>query len=60
MNKLLTYLRESREEMRKVVWPSRQEAVKHTGLVIAISLGVAAFLGLIDYLLTFALRSLIQ
>ena len=51
MNKLLTYLRESRAELGKVVWPSRKEARDHTVLVIVVSVGVALFLGALDYLL---------
>lgn len=59
-NKLLTYLKESRDEMRRVVWPTRKEAIRHTGLVIAISIGVALFLGLADYALNFALQTIIE
>ncbi len=51
MNKLFTYLKESRAELGKVVWPSRKEARDHTVLVIVVSVGVALFLGAIDYLL---------
>ena len=51
MNKLINYLKKSREELGKVVWPSRQTTMKHTGIVIAISVAVAIFLGTIDYLL---------
>lgn len=34
--------------MAKVVWPSRQEAVRLTILVIIFSIIVAAFIGLVD------------
>jgi preprotein translocase subunit SecE len=51
MNKLFTYLKESRAELGKVVWPSRKEARDHTILVIVVSVGVALFLGALDYLL---------
>jgi len=51
--KIFEYLKGSREELRKVVWPSRRELIQHTILVIAISLAVAFFLGLlIDFPLT--------
>jgi len=42
------YLRESREELKKVSWPRWLETRNNTLLVIAISLFVAAFLGLAD------------
>lgn len=46
------YIKESRSEMKNVTWPSRAEVKKHTLLVIGISIGVALFLGIIDYFLT--------
>lgn len=49
MNKLIKYIRDSRTELKKVVWPSKKDTRNHTLMVISISLAVAAFLGLIDY-----------
>jgi len=46
------YIKDSKNEMKNVTWPSRAEVKKHTLLVIGISLGVALFLGIIDYFLT--------
>ena len=46
------YIKDSKNEMKNVTWPSRAEIKKHTLLVIGISLGVALFLGIIDYILT--------
>lgn len=51
-NKLFTYLKESKEEVKKVTWPTKKEIKQHTLLVIGISLGVAVFLGAVDYILT--------
>lgn len=59
-NRLGRYLKESREELRKVIWPSRAETVRHTLLVIVISVSVAVFLGVIDYALTQGVERLIQ
>ena len=42
------FVRETISELRKVVWPSRQEATRLTLLVIAISVVVGIFLGLVD------------
>ena len=50
MNKLIQYLKESRAELMKVVWPSRKQTRDHTAMVIAISISVAIFLGALDYL----------
>lgn len=56
---LRSYLRESREELRKVVWPTGRETRNNTLLVIGISLFVAVFLGLIDFLLGLVLEQTI-
>lgn len=54
------YIKTSRQELKKVVWPTRQQTIQHTALVIAISLGVAAFLGLADFILTQALSLVLK
>ncbi|MFA4873517.1 MAG: preprotein translocase subunit SecE [Patescibacteria group bacterium] len=43
------YLKDSRAELRRVSWPSKETTKSHTLLVIGISLGVAVFLGALDY-----------
>jgi preprotein translocase subunit SecE len=43
------FLAEVRSELRKVVWPTRQEATNLTALVVGISLAVGFVLGVIDY-----------
>ncbi|MFA5022102.1 MAG: preprotein translocase subunit SecE [Patescibacteria group bacterium] len=54
-DRLINYIKSSHLELKKVVWPSQKEIIQHTLLVIGISLGVAAFLGIVDYLLTIIL-----
>jgi len=49
MQRIIQFFKEVRVELTKVVWPSRREALKITGIVIVFSLLVALFLGLIDY-----------
>ncbi|MEK7480704.1 MAG: preprotein translocase subunit SecE [Patescibacteria group bacterium] len=46
--KVISYIKESREEMKRVNWPTRRQTVVSTGVVIGISVGVAAFLGSLD------------
>ena len=52
IRKLGAFLQESRQELRRVNWPTRQETVRLSLIVIGISLGLALFLGLFDYLFT--------
>ncbi len=42
---------DTRSELRKVVWPSREQAINLTALVIGVSIAVAAFVGVVDVLL---------
>jgi len=51
MNKITAYFKGAREEFAKVVWPTRETIIRHTLIVIAISLAVAIFLGATDYIL---------
>ena len=60
MNKIIIFFRESVVEMKKVIWPSRQEAINHTILVIGVSLGVALFIGAVDYALTYGIEYIIK
>jgi len=44
----ITFLREVKDELKKVVWPSRQEVIRLTLVVIVVSLIVGLFLGGLD------------
>lgn len=48
--KIINFLKEVKIEIKKVNWPTRKEAVRYTLIVIAVSLGVAAFLGFFDFI----------
>jgi len=43
--KPLIFLEEVKGEMKKVDWPSKPAVIKLTGIVVAVSVGVALFLG---------------
>ena len=55
-DRLVTFLRESRLELKKVSWPRRQETIQYTLAVIVMSLALAAFLGGLDYLFQLVLN----
>jgi preprotein translocase SecE subunit len=59
MSKLSNYIIETKEEMKHVSWPTRKQTIFFTVLVILISLGVAAYLGLFDYIFSLGLKSII-
>lgn len=58
--KITSYLRETKEELLRVSWPSRQVVLKHTLLVVGISLAVALFLGGADLFFTYGLTALLN
>jgi preprotein translocase SecE subunit len=57
--KIKSFFAESRQELRHVNWPTRQEAIRLTSIVIGIALGMAVFLGACDYLFTYLIKSFI-
>jgi len=46
-----SFLGESQFEMRKVVWPTRDETLKTTGIIIVVVIVLSLLLGLIDLIL---------
>ncbi len=46
--RLNAFLRETKIELRKVVWPTRDETVKTTGMIMIAVVIVAIFLALVD------------
>lgn len=49
-NAIVNYLKETRAELRKVTWPSREEAINLTAIVVVVTIAMAIFLGAVDYL----------
>ncbi len=52
MNKPWIFLKEVRAELEKVVWPTREQAIRYSVLVIIVGVATGLFLGGFDYLLT--------
>ncbi len=48
-----------RDELKKVTWLTRREALYLTGLVLLFSAAVGAILGGLDYLFSFLIRKLV-
>jgi len=49
MTQLMQFLKEVRVELAKVSWPTRNQTILYTLVVIGISLFMAVFLGLLDF-----------
>lgn len=53
------YLREVKEELEKVAWPTRADVLRYSALVVLVSVGMAAFFAALDWALTLGLEKLI-
>ncbi|MDC7244225.1 MAG: preprotein translocase subunit SecE [Pleomorphochaeta sp.] len=51
MSKIRKFFKESRQELSKVVWPTREQVLISTRVVLVSVIIFAAVLGLVDYLL---------
>ncbi len=58
-NKVVRYFYEAKEELEKVVWPTRRETIISTLIVVGVSLGTAIMLGAIDYGFNIGLQAII-
>ena len=56
--RFLYFLKETKIELRKVVWPSREETVKTTGIVMIAVIVVAIFLWIVDAFFTWGVKSI--
>lgn len=59
MDKVMQFFLEAKAEMLKVNWPTKKQTVNYTLLVIAVSVVVAGFLGGLDSIFGFILRTYI-
>ncbi len=57
--RIKTFFQETRQELRHINWPTREEAVRLTAFVVILSIALALFLGAFDYLFTFVLKTFI-
>jgi len=52
VKKIIAFVKEAREELKKVNWPSRKELIESTKIVIVASILLAVFIGVLDFVLT--------
>lgn len=49
MADLKSFFQEARQEFKRINWPALEETIRLTIVVIVMSLGMAIFLGAVDY-----------
>jgi len=58
-SKIIAFFQEAKAEMLKVNWPTRKQTFNYTLLVVAVSIAVAGFLGGLDSVFGYILRTYI-
>ena len=59
MTKVVEFLKDVKLELSKVSWPTRDQTVQYTLVVIGFSVAVALFLGGIDFVLQLGLNKFV-
>ena len=49
---LLDYIRDTKGEMKHVSWPTKNQAIAYTALVLVISIILSIYLGFFDFIFT--------
>jgi len=57
--KINLFFKEVLVEMKRVSWLSQKDVLRYTGIVLAITIVVAAFLGGLDYIFTEIIKSFV-
>lgn len=57
---LINYLKETKNELQHVSWPTRKQSIVFTVVVIIISLATAFFLGFFDFIFSKILATFIS
>jgi preprotein translocase subunit SecE len=58
MGKLVQFMKESYAELRKVIWPGRDDVIGSVKVVIVSTVIIAAILGLVDVLLLLGVQAI--
>ena len=56
---MFNYFKEVRAELKHVSWPTREQTVVYTLVVIGVSIATAVYLGLWDYLWSALLQKIV-
>jgi preprotein translocase subunit SecE len=49
---VIQYLAEVRQELHRVSWPTREQTIQKTTIVVAVSLIVGLYIGALDFVFT--------
>lgn len=56
----VSFIKETKDELKKVVWPTKQEVIRLTSVVIIVSLIVGLFLGGLDFVFVKIIETIVK
>ena len=59
MDRFINFLKDVKIELSKVSWPTKDQTIQYTLVVIGLSLAISLFLGGTDFVLQFVLNKFI-
>jgi preprotein translocase subunit SecE len=59
MSKITEYFKETKIELKHVIWPSRNQTFYYTLIVIILSVVIAYYLGIFDFIFSQGLQKII-
>ena len=60
MTRVFDFFKEVKVELQKVVWPTPEQTIRLTAIVILVAITVGFFVGIVDALLSQALKTLLS
>ncbi|MDR0448420.1 MAG: preprotein translocase subunit SecE [Treponema sp.] len=60
MRRIIQFFKECYAELRKVVWPGRDDVISSVGVVLVSTIIIAAVLGFVDVLLLFGVQAIFK
>ncbi|MDA8611437.1 preprotein translocase subunit SecE [Candidatus Pacebacteria bacterium] len=57
---IINYIRETKGEMKHISWPTRRQTTVFTIIIVIVSLFIAAYLGLFDWIFTGILEQILR
>jgi len=58
VKKLVQFIKECRSELKKVIWPSRDDVISSVKVVIISTVIIAAVLGFVDFILLLGVQKI--
>ena len=60
MSKIIEYFKETKIELKHVIWPNRQQTIFYSLIVIVLSILIAYLLGVFDFVFLQGLQKIIS